>query len=50
MSWLPNFGGERLGLAVAGYEYSTPTLDVRRFGFEPAAALELDNEHSGHAI
>jgi hypothetical protein len=40
----------RLGLAVAGYEYSTPTLDVRRIGFEPATALELDNEHSGHAI
>ena len=28
---------------------STPTCDVRRFGFEPAGALEIDNEYSGLA-
>jgi len=29
---------------------STRTLDVFRFGFESAAALKLDNEHSGYAV
>jgi hypothetical protein len=28
---------------------STRTLDVRRFGFEPAGALGSDNEYSGLA-
>ena len=28
---------------------STRTLDVRRFGFEPAGALGSDNEYSGRA-
>ena len=40
----------KAGHAPAGYEYSTQTRDVYRFGFEPAGALEFINEYSGLAV
>ncbi len=40
----------KAGHAPAGYEYSTQTRDVYRFGFESAGALEFVNEYSGLAV
>jgi hypothetical protein len=40
----------KAGHAPADYEYSTPTHDVCRFGFESAGALEFIDEYSGLAV